>query len=1158
MFQGTKTRNRLPFLWVLTISLLVSFTACTRTSGLPKPNSKEYRELVSAFYVGLAGLQTGEDVRAKDKLTRATQIAPGEPAGWANLGLLAVRHQEFDSAYETVERARQLAPDNSQIEALLGLIESKRGKLAEAIGHFRKAVDLDGKNRKALYALAREIERQATEASDGEAQKLFARILEVAPGNLAALLDVARLAAKRGDTARLPRAVAELSARSTSWPEEARQQLIALQQAADGPNPRAAATQVAFLRNVLARVPEYRQSLNAVRTPAEFVGDPFLRFIKLPSPSSESASPDLATTFEAHPLPGSPEGPCRWVGVVPLDDGGQASVLCAGESGIQTLNGTRISFSDGAKLDQLRGEINRNALLGVDLNYDFKTDLVVATRSGVRIYLQEAPGNFADITVRSKIPGNIMNASYHGAWAVDADLDGDLDVLLGVNGSEPILLRNNGDLTFAELKPLKGLTNLASFVSADVDGDGDPDVATFDREGRLSLFSNERLGQFRLRPAPESLGGRFLAVSVGDVNSDGLLDFVLLKNDGTLVRLSDRNAGKEWEVAELIKTETGVEPTGSSLLIADFDNNGSLDLLAGAQIFLGGVQGFSPLAARLAITSPSVVDLNGDGKLDLVGLSAGPPSSAKPTALANRGRANYHWQTIRTRAAKASGDQRINSFGIGGEIEIRSGLLTQKQPILSPFLHFGLGERTATDVARIVWPNGSVQAEFELNSNQPVLAEQRLKGSCPSLFAWDGKEMRFVKDCAPWSPALGLRINAQSFASIDRTEEWFKIPGRSLSPRDGEYDLRVTAELWETFYIDHYSLLVVDHPAGTEIFTDERCAMPAPQLKIYATDKPKGFSAAIDDHGHDVSDVVGNLDQNYLDTFGRGRYQGLTRDHWVELELPKDAPRTGPLYLVGHGWSHPTDASVNMALGQGSSLPPQSLSIDVPATNGEWVNARSGLGFPAGKQKTIVLDLTKIFRPGAQRRLRLRTDLEIYWDKLEWASGMPKLETKTQRLNLKQAELRYRGFSAIRAANDSSPELPSYDQIENTTQKWRDLEGYYTRHGDIRELLQQVDDRIVIVNAGDEMRLRFTVPSPPPDGWVRDFVLIGDGWIKDGDYNSAFSKTVLPLPYHGLKNYTVPPGRLEDDPLYRHHPQDWQEYHTRFVTTDVFVRALRN
>jgi hypothetical protein len=418
--------------------------------------------------------------------------------------------------------------------------------------------------------------------------------------------------------------------------------------------------------------------------------------------------------------------------------------------------------------------------------------------------------------------------------------------------------------------------------------------------------------------------------------------------------------------------------------------------------------------------------------------------------------------------------------------------------------------------------------------------------------------MRFVKDCAPWSPALGLRINAQSFASIDRTEEWFKIPGRSLSPRDGEYDLRITAELWETFYIDHYSLLVVDHPAGTEVFTDERCVMPAPQLKIYATDKPKAFSAAIDDRGQDVSDVVRNLDQNYLDTFGRGRYQGLTRDHWVELELPKDTPRDGPLYLVGHGWLHPTDASVNIALGQGSSVAPQSLSIDVPAANGEWVNAKSGLGFPAGKQKTIVLDLATIFRPNAPRRLRLRTNMEIYWDKLEWASGMPKLETKTQRLSLKQAELRYRGFSAIRAANDSSPELPSYDQIENTTQKWRDLEGYYTRHGDIRELLQQVDDRIVIVNAGDEIRLQFPALPLTAAGFTRDYVMVGDGWIKDGDLNSTFSKTVTPLPYRGLKDYESAPGRLEDETAYKRNPEDWQTYHTRYVTPEFFLKALRN
>ena len=102
-----------------------------------------------------------------------------------------------------------------------------------------------------------------------------------------------------------------------------------------------------------------------------------------------------------------------------------------------------------------------------------------------------------------------------------------------------------------------------------------------------------------------------------------------------------------------------------------------------------------------------------------------------------------------------------------------------------------------------------------------------------------------------------------------------------------------------------------------------------------------------------------------------------------------------------------------------------------------------------------------------------------------------------------------------------------------------------------------IDDRYVIMNAGDEMTVRFTAVPSPAEDWVRDYVIVGDGWIKDGDYNTAQSKTVLPLPYHGKKDYTAPATRLEDEWVYRQHPDDWQNYHTRYVTPDAFQNALR-
>lgn len=1139
-------------------------SGCHSNRGLPDTSSKAYEQFVSTFYVGLSALQVGNDTLADSSLQQATQIAPGEPAAWANWGILALRQRNFDPAAERLNQALKLVPQNSRIYFLLGLLNGARGDSQAAIDYYRKAVNLDPKDPRAIYALALAIERQGGAGSEDQFQGLIEQILTFRPDNLAALVELSRISAKRGDSATLRSAIQRIAAQSSAWPPDVKQELTALQAAASGSNPGPAALRSVFLRNVLMRVPAFRASLAEIRPAEGDEAQPFTQFLRLPSPPSTPAPPDTAITFIAQPIPEFGSDHWDWIGSLSLSGEGAPTIAVANANQMRLTTGARFPFPGGPSGVGPTPE----GILSADINYDFKTDLVLAGAGGVRLMIQESPQRFTDETAKAKLPKSVVNGAYIGAWAVDIEADGDLDIVLGQTTGIPTVLRNNGDGTFTPIHPFAGISGIRQFVWADFDGDGSPDAALLDGAGHLHVFLNQRSGRFSEVPVPAGFSAP-KAITAADVNSDGLLDLVSVLPGGTIARLSYSTNGQGWTSAQLADVpNSAVTLTGDVRLhAADIDNNGAIDLVlgqvspservsAGAFVWLANSSGKFNLIDQ-PVGPPRVFDLadvRDDGRLALLGLT----SDGQPRENLNQGTKNYHWQTIRPRAKEATGDQRVNSFGIGGEVEIRSALLTQKLPITGPQLHFGLGTHAQTDVARLVWPNGTVSAEFALGADQEVLTEQRLKGSCPFLFAWNGKEMNFVMDTVPWGSAIGLRINNLGTAAIGATTEWYKIPGDQLVLRDGYYDLRITGELWETYYYDYLSLMVVDHPQGTAIFTDERYAVPPVKLAVTATDTPHSIARAIDDNGDDVTETLHSLDGKYVDNFGLGQYQGVARDHFVEVDLGPDVPGSGPLYLIAKGWLHPSDSTVNVAIGQGHHESPKPLSLSVQDAHGAWRVVRSNLGFPAGRNKTCLIDLTGVFHAGEPKRLRLSTNLEIYWDQMQWAQGLPNTPLQIAHLAPDYADLHYRGYSTIHKAGVSSPETPDYNHLMASTQIWRDLTGYYTRFGDVRPLLSKVDDRYIIMNAGDELALRFPAVAPPPSGWVRDYILAGDGWVKDGDYNSVDSATVLPLPYHARRIYDTPPRPLEDQWVYRHHPEDWQTYQTRYVASDYFDKVLRS
>ena len=117
---------------------------------------------------------------------------------------------------------------------------------------------------------------------------------------------------------------------------------------------------------------------------------------------------------------------------------------------------------------------------------------------------------------------------------------------------------------------------------------------------------------------------------------------------------------------------------------------------------------------------------------------------------------------------------------------------------------------------------------------------------------------------------------------------------------------------------------------------------------------------------------------------------------------------------------------------------------------------------------------------------------------------------------------------------------------------------YYTRYGDVNELLLHADSKYIIANAGDEITLEFDASQVPdlPPGWKRDFIIFTNGWLKDGDLNTASGQTVKPLPFRGMSRY--PYGSDESYPDSEEYRNFLRKYNTRKVTTDPLREQLLN
>lgn len=896
--------------------------------------------------------------------------------------------------------------------------------------------------------------------------------------------------------------------------------------------------------------------------------------------ASTGAEPDLvdtappAVTFAdattdglraSPPLPSSTGGS---VVLADIDNSGTLDLIAAGPSGVRLYRNTAGAFTDvtgAAGLAQTPAQPARAVLAG-DYDNDGRADLVVLGDRGIRLLHQGTGGRFE--------AGPALPAYPHLAEAaalVDVDHDGDLDIFIaggvGPAGGQPApnqLLRNNGadaftDIT-AEARVAGGEAAGVAVVPTDFDNRRDIDLLVLRRDARPLLLQNVRDGSFR--DAAEDAGlpgaGRYTAAATGDVNKDGFQDFFLGRAGAPgLFVLSDGRGRFTSQPA----------PPGSAgaagAQFIDYDNDGLLDLFVlrtkGAALFrnLGrdwadmteaaGLRAapFQPVAdGTFHMTAAGDVDADGDSDL-VVRLSSGELRVWRNDGGSRR-------RSIRVRLDA----QQSNRAAAGTKIDVRAGSLRQRfessvaVPAAAPAdIVFGLGSRTTADVVRVLWPSGTVQAELPeaAPATGPGLVAvtelNRKPSSCPYLFTWNGSAFEFVTDFMGGGE-IGYWIAPGQHARPD-PDEYVRIGPNQLKARNGRYELRVTNELEEALFVDRLQLVAVDHPAGTDVFPNEGLKdHPLPPFALTTTRGARPPASVVDEHGHDVTARIATLDRQYPDDFKLIQPRGYAEPHTLTLDLGTNA---GGAVLLLTGWTDYAFSSDNVAgFQRGLSLKPPSL--EVRDASGSWRTLIQDIGVPVGRPQTVVVDLRGRLTHG--REVRIATNMRIYWDQILVDTSGGREATRLTRVDAMEADLRWRGFSAVATPDGREPYGFDYSRV-SATADWKVMPGRYTREGEVRDLLRTTDDMFVVSRPGDEIALAFDASAFPPleTGRVRTFLLYADGFSKEMDINSASPHATDPLPFHAMSRY--PYSGSERYPATAPYREYLARYQTRVVRSDL-------
>lgn len=780
----------------------------------------------------------------------------------------------------------------------------------------------------------------------------------------------------------------------------------------------------------------------------------------------------------------------------------------------------------------------RVALTG-DLDNDGFDDVVVLGEHDSRVFKFYARGRVRDATRAAGLEG----VKAVSGMLADLDFTGNLDLVVVRPGGAGLgVYRNLGNFYFdpnwADSGLPKAFPGATEVTTEDWNNNGLPGVFIARADAPPAYYAKQRAAAF----TPSHVTQGWPAGSVmatGDLDNDLRPDAVIATPTAIRIILRDQNH-------EVSLPLHGFRVSG--LRLVDYDNDGWLDLIAygpdGVRVWRNaGHAGFTDVTKALGLDRVGPVDdlvaadFDGDGDTDLI------TSSAAGLRFWRNDGGNRNLQL----KLRFTGN-RSNTTSLGVRVEVLAGDWRTSRTVRRIPLEIGVGQHRQLDAVKVHWFDlSTAQVDVPVGQGMLTITEPTLpSGSCPYLYAWNGHGFSFVTDILGDAP-LGLPMNEKRFVPADNEELLALGDGTKFPPRNGAYEIRITDELREVLYLDEAHLIAVDHPRGTVVYPT--CKMlPGPPFAPHElwTLRPLGPPRhAVRSDGRDVTALLARIDNRMVGPvrLRRPQLRGLAEPFSITMDFGP-LPVKKPLVLALTGWLHFGGGMANVAASIDPTLPFPFPVLEAELPDGTWKKVDVRVGTPAGKTKTILVDLEHKL-PAGTRRLRLSSAYEIYWDRALMCEKVGEANTRDTILHPERADLHWHGYGRYAKLPPSLPLTPFYTDVSPTPPWDRTPSGWFTRYGPVGELVARRDDRLVLLAGGDELALSFAAASlpPVPPGMTRDFFLHVVGWDKDADFHVGDGWKLGPLPFEGM-----------DDQAYGHQPRpaglddSWiKQYDTRWV-----------